>query len=180
MEELVQLASGEMRTFVFHDTSALTTDGDQLVIIPTAGTGRWLAKAGQMVNLSLAFAHDTADTTVLYTMPTGALLFMGRGLGGAYWEIDVDMTGGSSSAIGLSGPTPHNTKGDLLGGSGGDVAATLTAALSPALGTVGADVAAGIRLKAADTIKFDEITSSYTAGNGRARVVAYLAQNAGA
>lgn len=156
-------------------SSSLTGD-DQLVAAPSAGSGRWLKMPGQTVDLSLAFTFNTADAAVLYTMPTGSLALVRRG----YWEIAADMTGGSSSAIGLSGPSPHNTKGDILGGAGGDVAATLTAALAPQIGTVGADQAAGIRLKAADTIKFDRIVSAFTAGSGNAHVVLDLLKNDGA
>ena len=97
-----------------------------------------------------------------------------------YWEITADWTGGSSSAIGISGPSPHNTKGDLLGGGSGDVAATLVASAGVALGTIGADTAAGVMLKAADTVKFDRITSAFTAGTGFVHVVGDLVLNPGA
>lgn len=123
---------------------------------------------GTTVDLPFAIGFGTADAAVLGTMPTGSALLVIRG----YWEISADWTGGSSSAIGLSSSqTGLTTKGDLLGGASGDVAAALTAALSKTPGTIGADVAAGIILKAGSTVRFDRITSAFTAGAGYAHLV---------
>ena len=158
--------------WVFNESSSLTGD-DLFVVTPTAGTGRWLRKTG-MVDLKLAIGYATADAAVLATIPTGARLLVRR----CYWEVTTAFTGGASSAIGLSGPSPHNTKGDLHGGAGGDVEATLDAGVK--LGTIGADCAAGVLLKATDTIKFDRITSAFTAGAGYAHVVGELVLNPGA
>ena len=93
---------------------------------------------------------------------------------GGYWEVTTGFTGGSSSAIGLnSSQSGHTTAGDVLGGSGGDVTALLgTAGIKEA--TIGADVAAGLVLRAAETIKFNRITSNFTAGAGYAHVVGFL------
>ena len=117
---------------------------------------------------------ETADGAVLFTVPAGARLILGRG----YWDVTTGFTGGSSSAIGIAGPAPHDTAGDLLGGSSGDVAATLTVGVK--LGTIGTDTAAGVMLKAGDTVTFERITSAFAAGAGRARFVAHLLTNAGA
>lgn len=170
------LADGRLRRF--HSTSALAADGDQLVHVPSAGSGRWLALPGDVVDLSFAIAFGTADAAVLYTVPTGANLLVQRG----YWGVTADFTGGTSSAIGLSSSqAPHTTKGDLLGGAGGDVAATLVASSGLYIpGTVGADQAAGILLRAGSTVRFDRITSAFTAGTGFAHVVATVLSNAGA
>lgn len=170
--EEVVMADGSR--WYFHATSALTGD-DLLVVAPTVGTGRWLRQVGD-ADISLPITFNTTDTQVLLTVPNGCVMFVLRG----YWEVSVDWTGGASSAIGLSGPSPHNTKGDILGGASGDVAATLVASQGRLLGTVGADQAAGIRLKAGDTIKFDRITSAFTQGAGNAHIVAFIATNAGA
>ncbi len=168
----VLLADGS--AWYFHSSSVLTGD-DILVVAPTAGSGRWLRQVG-FADLKMAIAFGTTDGATLLTVPAGCTMFVLRG----YWEITADWTGGASSAIGLAGPSPHNTAGDLLGGAGGDVAATLTVALSPALGTVGADQAAGIRLKAADTVTFERITSAFTAGSGFAHLMVAIVANAGA
>lgn len=117
--------------------------------------------------LTLAFTSATADAAVLYTVPTGYRMFIHR----TCWEIIADMTGGASSAIGLSSSaTGFTTKGDLLGGAAGDVAATLVAGIKG--GTLGADFASNgvIVLPAAATIRFDRITSAFTAGSGQAHL----------
>jgi hypothetical protein len=176
------------RAFVWHPTSTVTAD-DQLVIIPddrniavdtalsASLAGRWLAVPGQMVDLALACTYATADAATLYTMPVGANMRLVPG----YWEVTTGFTGGSSSAIGLSSDqTGHTTKGDLLGGSGGDVTATLGSAADYIEGTIGADIAAGVILKAGKLVRFDRITSTFTTGAGYAHVVGQLLSNDGA
>lgn len=159
--------------WVYHPTSALTGD-DILVVTPTNASGRWLRKVGS-VDLKMAIGSGTADAAVLATLPAGARFLLRRG----YWEITADFTGGSSSAIGASSSgTGYTTKGDLHGGSGGDVAASLTAGVRA--GTIGADVAAGVLLVAGDTVRFDRITSAFTAGSGFLHLVGELLANAGA
>ena len=166
----------------FHSTSTLTGD-DVFVATPADSptAGRWLRATGA-VRLSLPITYATADAAVLATLPTGSELKISD----LHWEITADFTGGSSSAIGVSSAkTGFSTKGDLLGGASGDVAATITAALSPAAGTAGAkmDTLAEVRaaiFKAADTIRFDRITSAFTAGTGNVIVVGQLTKNAGA
>lgn len=176
------------RLFAWHPTSEVTAD-DQLVIIPddrnmavdtllaASLPGRWLAVPGQMVDLALACTYTTADAATLYTMPVGANMRLVPG----YWEVTTGFTGGSSSAIGLSSDqTGHTTKGDLLGGSGGDVTATLGSAADYIEGTIGADIAAGVILKAGKLVRFDRITSTFTTGAGYAHVVGQLLSNNGA
>ena len=185
-EERVRSLNG--RLFAWHPTSTVTAD-DQLVIIPddrniavdtalsASLAGRWLAVPGQMVDLALACAYTTADAATLYTMPTGANMRLVPG----YWEVTTGFTGGSSSAIGLSSDqTGHTTKGDLLGGSGGDVTATLGSVADYIEGTIGADIAAGVILKAGKLVRFNRITSTFTTGAGYAHVVGQLLSNDGA
>lgn len=172
----MQVLLTDGRRFVFDADSVLTTDGDQLLIIPTSGTGVFVAAAGQVVDLEAAFTFATADAAVLYTVPTGANLLVHRG----YWEvITTGFTGGAASTIGLSSSrAPHTTKGDLLGGGAGDAAATLVPG-DYIPGTVGADQAAGIILKAGDTVRLDRITSAFTAGVGKAHLVATVLSTPG-
>lgn len=185
-EERVRALGG--RLFAWNPTSEVAGD-DQLVIIPddrnmsvdtllaASLPGRWLAVPGQMVDLALVIAYTIADAATLYTMPVGANMRLVPG----YWEVTTGFTGGSSSAIGLSSDqTGHTTKGDLLGGSGGDVTATLGTAADYIEGTIGADIAAGVILKAGKLVRFDRITSVYTAGAGFAHVVGQLLSNDGA
>lgn len=168
------------QSYYWHETCALTGD-DQLVITPTdrlaaSLPGRWLAKPMSVIDLALPFTFATADGATLYTVPTGCYLRVVRG----YWEITTACTGGSSSAIGLaSDQTPHNTAGDLLGGSGGDVEATLVVG-DYIEGTVGADQAAGIILKPGKLVTFERITSVFTAGAGNAHLICEVLANAGA
>jgi len=184
-QERVRSLNG--RLFAWHPTSELDGD-DQLVIIPDDRNsdvdtalaadlpGRWLAVPGQTVDLALAFTYATADGATLYTVPTGANLLILS----SYWEVTTGFTGGSSSAIGLaSDQTGHTTAGDLLGGSGGDVAATLVAG-DYIEGTLGADLTNPIVLKATKLVTFERITSAFTAGAGNAHIVAVVLSNDGA
>lgn len=166
----VVLVDADGSEWVWNETSTLTSDSI-FVLAPddAPSAGRWLRKTGY-VDLGLAFTYATADATVLATLPTGSRF---KVMGG-YWEVTTGFTGGSSSAIGISSTNSsgHTTKGDLLGGSGGDVAATLVAGIQS--GTIGADIAAGCMMVAADTIRFDRVTSAFTAGVGRAHLVGFL------
>lgn len=123
-----------------------------------------LTQAGRFT-LTLPVAFGTADAAVLYTVPVGIRLSVER----AFWEPITSFTGGASSAIGLSSSNAnYNTKGDLLGGATGDVAAGLVSTGAPFKGTIGAKAATQgvIVLVAGDTIRFDRITSAFTAGAG--------------
>lgn len=162
----------------FHSSSTLTGN-DILVATPASGSGRWLRMPGRAY-LSLPFTFATADATALLTLQAGQQLR----LWDLYWEISTDLTGGTSSAIGVSSnKTGYTTKGDLLGGAGGNVEADLTEALSPTVGTIGAkldgDDARAIFVSA-NTIRFDRITSAFTAGSGSVVVVCDILKNAGA
>lgn len=181
----IRLITSDGRRWRFHPTSALASDGDQLLIVPTVGSGRWLLEVGSNVDLALAIAFGTADAAVLYTMPTGAILKVDQ----LHWEVTADFTGGTASAIGVSTtkttPTNWSTKGDLLGGAGGDVLATLVASGGIIAGTNGADMdtlakTRGAIWKAADIFRFDRITDAFTAGAGFVHVLGRLLANAGA
>ena len=117
--------------------------------------------------LALPFAFGTADAAALFTVPSNGRLHIHR----AFWEIATGFTGGASSAIGLSSDdTSANTKGDILGGASGDVAATLVAGIKG--GTLGAKFGSNgvIVLASGKEIRFDRITSAFTAGVGIAHV----------
>lgn len=122
--------------------------------------------------LEFPITFATANNAVLFTVPSGYRLFIED----AFWEPTVSFTGGASSAIGLSSSNAaYATAGDLLGGATGDVAAQLTATptapiKSGAGRTIGAKVATGVCLVAGDTIKFNQITSAFTAGAGQVHI----------
>lgn len=120
--------------------------------------------------LKLAISKDTADAEVLFTVPDGHYLRVNR----SWWNVQTGFTGGASSAIGLSSSnSAYSTKGDLLGGASGDVAATLVATGGGQKGgTIGAKFGSNgvVVLGPGDTIKFDRITSAFTVGAGYAMV----------
>lgn len=190
-EERVRSLSG--RLFAWHPTSELDGD-DQLVIIPNDRNsavdtaladdlpGRWLAVPGQVVDLALAVAYTLADGATIYTMPTGSALFLAPG----YWQVTTSWAGGSSSSIGIdSDQTGLSTAGDIHGGSGGDVAATLSATGGNGsgnfiAGTIGADIAAGAILLGGSLVRYQEIVSAFTSGEGYFHLRGTLLANPGA
>jgi len=122
------------------------------------------------VALKLPIGFATADAAALFKLPDDAThrLVLER----LFWEVITGFTGGSSSAIGVSASqSPYTTKGDLLGGSGGDVAATLVSGVKG--GTIGADFGSNgvIVLNPGAIIRFDRITSAFTAGAGYVHVL---------
>ena len=190
-EERVRSLNG--RIFAWHPTCELDGD-DQLVIIPNDRNsavdtaladdlpGRWLAVPGQMVDLALAIAYTLADGATIYTMPTGSALFLAPG----YWQVTTSWAGGSSSSIGIdSDQTGLSTAGDIHGGSGGDVAATLSATGGNGsgnfiAGTIGADIAAGAILLGGSLVRYQEIVSAFTSGEGYFHLRGVLLANPGA
>jgi hypothetical protein len=159
-------------TFVATPSAALAADGaDALVIAPTAGTGFWVRMPGAAV-LRLPNTFATADAAALLTVPEGFVL---RLTSFPYYEVTTGWTGGASSAIGLStAKASYNTKGDLLGGAAGDVTATL-GTVGVKAGTAGAKLGTlanmqGLVLVEGDILRFDRITSVYTAGAGNIMV----------
>jgi hypothetical protein len=151
----------------FIAASSQTVDGaGMLVLAPDAGTGRWV-RADKSFTLKLACSKDTTDAFALCTIPEQMVL---RLTGMPYWEVTTGFTGGTNSAIGMSASAIATTKGDLLGGSGGQLTAVLGTAGVKA-GTIGPliDTLAEIQaffLKQADYLRFDKITSTYAAGAG--------------
>lgn len=163
----------------WHSTSTLTSDGILVQAADDApSAGRWLRATGA-VDLACPFTFATADGTAILTLPTGSRFALDR----AYWEVTTGFTGGSSSAIGVASTT-RSTAGDILGGSGGDVAATLVAGAAIP-GTIGAtmDTLAEIHANlfgAAEAFTLERITSAFTAGAGKVHLVGKLLRNAGA
>jgi|GEM_PF-5379584 len=141
----------------------------------TNNAGR-LIRTDPVVDVKLAVGFGTANNAVLFTVPTFANDPYAAGIRLAVlssrWEITSDFTGGSASAIGISSSSAKaSTAGDLLGGASGDVAATLTHANLFA-GTAGPKTGLPATvLVGGDTIKFNQITSTFTAGAGFAHIV---------
>lgn len=124
--------------YVWSDTCTVDDASNLLALRPTAiasaaTAGRFVAEGPDLI-MGIPFAASAADAAVLFTTPTGVKLHILD----LWWDMDVNAAGGSSSAIGISsGKTGFTQKGCLLGGRGGDVAATLAAAASPTRGTRG-------------------------------------------
>lgn len=160
---------GSMWRFVA--ASVVTTDGaDVFVLIPTAGTGVWFRVDKSFV-ARIPFTFATADAALILTVPEG---FVARILPFPYWEVSAAFTGGATPGIGVSTTKAgYNTKGDILGGAGGDLTAGLTAGVK--LGTQGTKLDTLAHLQAlllveADSLRFDRIASAFTAGAGNVMV----------
>ena len=160
---------GDGTEWRYSAASTATADGLNLLCMspsdaPTAG--RWL-RQDKFIDCKLAIAFGTADATALLTLPAGFKAKVSR----PFWEVTTSFTGGSSSAIGISSTdAAASTKGDLLGGASGDVAATLvsTAPNGYAGGTIGTKLGTQgvVCLVGGDAVRFDRITSAFTAGAG--------------
>lgn len=171
--DIAQLWDGSRWRFVSAGTATDSTS--LLVLAPAAGTGCWV-RINDVVDLGVAVTFANTDAQVLITLPTNAILSPRRG----YWKVSTSWTGGASSAIGLSSSNAsYSTKGDLLGGASGDVAAALTSGAPVRPGTIGAKTAAGVFLVGGDTIRFDRVTSAFTAGVGEAHLICDLLANPG-
>lgn len=172
--------AGEMSLWRFHASSTAADASSNLVKAPAAGSGRWL-RADRLVSLYLPVTKDTTDGEAIFTVPTGARIHPRE----AWWEVNTSWTGGTSSAIGVAASVSGwNTAGDILGGASGDVAATLVSTDTRMTGTIGTklDIRTDGRLimVAADTFTFERITSAFTAGVAKVRVLCDLLANAGA
>lgn len=167
----VSAAGGQQLEYKYVAASTLTGD-DLLVLTPADAptAGRWVAN--RWIDLKLAVGFAKADAAVLYTVPVGFTLQLGV----PWWEVTTSWTGGTNSAIGLSSSNAGlSTKGDLLGGAGGDVAATIVSTGALAKGTVGAQIGKPPAvLQAGDTIRFDRVVDAFTAGAGFAHVPVHL------
>lgn len=155
----------------------LSPTRDNIYTLPTAIADALIALYnGGSATLVLPVTFATADAAILFTMPAlGAVPTAVRArITDLQWEVTAGWTGGASSAIGCSSSNAaFNAKGSLLGGAAGDVAATLiTASPGPFVGTVGTKLAsqAAVCLVTGDTIRFDRITSAFTAGTGNVLV----------
>ena len=162
---IVTLGDGSSWQYALSSTATDATA--QLVVTPNDSVGRW-GRLDRQLDIKIAIDFNTADAAVLFTVPVGFRLQAAR----PFWEITTPFTGGASSAIGLSSSNAaYNTKGDLLGGAAGDLAAALTAGFRGAVGTKVASLGLVV-LVAGDTVRFDRVVSAFTAGAGFAHFTA--------
>lgn len=124
---------------------------------------------GETVDLRLAIGFATADAAVLYKVEPGLRLLVEQ----VFVEVTTAFTGGTSAAIGLSASVaPHETKGDLFGGAGGELLAGLTVGMHA--GTAGVSFSADpkmVLLEAGTEIRFDRIASAFAAGAGYVHLI---------
>lgn len=125
---------------------------------------------GETVDIKLAIGFALLDAAVLYTIAPGLRLLLEQ----VFVEITTAFTGGTSAAIGISASVvPHEAKGDLFGGAGGELLAGLTVGMHA--GTVlGLSFTADpkmVLLEAGTQIRFDRIASAFTAGAGYVHLV---------
>jgi len=148
-------------------TAGAADDVIEVWLMPHGGVA--IGGSGGAFHLILPITYATADAATLWTVPARVQIR------DVFWEVTTGWTGGTSSAIGVSSDSaPHETKGDLLGGATGDVAATLVTTGTHYLGgTLGVSFGSNGRvvLPAAAVIRFDRITSVFTAGAGNVHVV---------
>lgn len=145
----------------FASTSVLADTSEQLVIAPSAGSGKWL-RADKAFTMKLPITFATADAAVLHTVPAGFVLKLATN---PYWDVATAFTGGSSASIGLSSSrSGYSTKGDLI-------SATLLAALTAGIraGTIGDKIDTvtefqALFLEAGQTLRHDRIVDDFTAG----------------
>ena len=139
----------------------------QLVVDPgSGGVGKWVC-VDPFFNLQFAnIDFNTPDAHVLFTVPAGLRISPIRFL----FETGNAWTGGAGAVGVSSSNAAFNTKGDLMGGAAGDVAANMGAAGFH--GTIGTKMAAAyttrppVVLVGGDTIRWDVIVAGYNTGNG--------------
>lgn len=165
-EGMEALVTSDRSRWVFSATSAIADTTENLALTPSVGTGRWL-RADHSFTLKVPIAFGQADNATIFTVPEGFAL---RPAGMPYWEVTTAFAGGSSSALGVnSAKTGFTADGALLGGTGGDVEATLVAGI--AAGTIGGSMDSLAELQAAlfeegDIFRVNEITDAFTSGAG--------------
>lgn len=165
-EGMQALVTSDRSRWVFSALSAVADTTENLALTPDAGTGRWL-RADHSFTLKAPIAFGQADNATIFTVPEGFAL---RPAGMPYWEVTTGFDGGTSSALGInSAKTGFTADGAILGGTGGDVAATLVAGI--VAGTIGGGMDSLAELQAAlfeegDIFRINEITDAFTAGAG--------------
>lgn len=137
--------------------------------------------------ITVSFTFETADGAALFVVPDGVVLDLLPPY--AWWFIDgASFTGGAGTpAIGLhTSKSGLNTKGDLLGGKAGDVAAALVKAspVAPNFGTPGSlacpargvfrENAAVASAAATPRFAIEQLLYAKTIGTGAAGVKAAL------
>lgn len=135
--------------------------------IDALAPGRFESTA-QTRAMSFATSYQTADATVLFTVPAGFRMAIER----VYHRISTGYVDAAGRVGASSSNAAYATPGDLIGGAAGDAAAALTAGVRG--GTLGTAYGSNgvVELSAGDTIRWDVIAAGYTAGAGELVVIA--------
>jgi hypothetical protein len=157
--------NGVAKRFRFVVGLASTDATEQLVVAPTTGaaTGKWLC-CDNTVALKFPWAFDTADNSVLITIPTGLRFHVMR----VVPEIVGALGGVDTGKLGIDSSVSLNP--GALG--------TFTGFVSGFAGTVGAEIddPKSTTLVAGDTLRHNLITGGFTAGTGFWHIVGSLIQ----
>jgi hypothetical protein len=167
-------AGGQGR-YIFLPTSASPdNNAGQLVIVPTAGTGRWIRR-DPIIDLVLPVTSATADAAQLCLVP--AELTLAPAYAAIMLEVTTVWAGGTAAALGLSMVTPSiaRNKGALAGAAAGTAGFTSVCFFQL---TLGSQFAPGIQqapiLCPASQIQFDRFGAVFfTSGAGNLHVPCY-------
>lgn len=149
--------------FIWVPTSTANDATKQVAIRPTnidsGDPGRFEILARSFA-LNMAVTYQTANSAVLFTVPTGFRLVLSR----LFYRVTNSFINASGRVGASSSNAAYNTAGDLIGGASGDAAAALTTGVRG--GTIGAKFGSNgaIELVAGDTILWNVIAAGYTAG----------------
>jgi hypothetical protein len=156
------------------DATVITVPDRSLMNYPPALGGFMSDNYLGPIHLKLAIDKTMANNATLATVPTGLKLQILS----AYWEVAVSWSGGTNSAIGVnSDDTDYATAGDILGGAGGDVAATLVSTGRVYKGgTIGAKFGTNgiVVVGSGKLIRYNKVVDTFTAGSGYVHISGLL------
>lgn len=157
--------NGTRRSYRFVTGLASTDATDQLVISPTTGaaSGRWLC-CDDTVALKFPWAFNTANNTVLITIPTGMRFHVMRVIP----EIVVTPGGADTGSLGVDSSVALNP-----GGLG-----SFTGFLAGFDGVMGAEIndPTATTLVAGNTLRHNLLVAGFTSGSGFWHIVGSIVQ----
>lgn len=148
--------------YIYKPASTATDATKHLVLTPSGSVGRWL-RADPVVDLRFPYVFNTANNTVLYTVPVGFRLQLLR----PFNEVTTGYGGNDAGRLGLDATGVINP-GDIIE-TGGLDAAGFRGTVGPAL-----DAGAILVLVAGDVIRHNLIVAGLTSGAGNWHVPCQL------
>jgi hypothetical protein len=141
--------------YIYTPASSASDASKQLVLTPSGSVGRWL-RADPVVDLKAPYVFDTANNSVLFTVPVGFRLQILRPLN----EVTTEYDGNDAGRLGLDASTSASP-GDLFETTGLEIVGFRPGVVGPALTPDGV-----VALVAGDTIRHNLIVAGLTAGAG--------------